>query len=100
MYCIINFRCTFPSCFSGLIIHFFLALNNILLVDYATDMSDSDHVNIKGATKLTHYLGEYLMQNYNLTSHAGDNSYDDWNDSYEQFRAEYDGVVLKESEPD
>ena len=68
------------------------------VVDYATDMADTDHVNLLGTSKLTHYLGEYLMQNYNLASHAGDSSYDDWNISYEQFRAEYDGVVMTEVE--
>ncbi|SFB96192.1 hypothetical protein [Butyrivibrio sp. YAB3001] len=66
------------------------------VVDYSIDLSDTDHANVKGAAKLTHYLGEYLVNNYDLKSHAGDNSYDDWNASYEQFKAQYDGVVLKE----
>ena len=67
------------------------------VVDYATDMSDTDHVNVQGATKCTHYLGEYLMSNYNLTSHAGDASYNDWNSAYEQFKASYEGATLSEA---
>ncbi|RKM53798.1 hypothetical protein D6853_15145 [Butyrivibrio sp. X503] len=73
----------------------FTVMDNCV-IDYATDMSDADHVNIQGATKLTHYMGEYLMQNYALESHAGDASYADWNSSYEQFRAENDGIALTE----
>ena len=70
------------------------------VVDYATDMSDTDHVNIQGATKLTHYLGEYLMKNYNLDSHADDEAYADWDADYEQFKAANEGVVLTEVKPE
>ena len=66
------------------------------VVDYATDLSDADHANIQGATKLTHYIGEYLMSNYDLKSHAGDASYNDWNTFYEEYRAENDGVAMTE----
>ena len=70
------------------------------VVDYATDMSDTDHVNIQGAAKLTHYLGEYLMSEFGLTSHAGDSAYDEWNVDYEQFRKENDGATLTEVKPE
>lgn len=70
------------------------------VVDYATDLSDADHANIQGATKLTHYLGEYLMQNYDLTSHAGDEAYHDWDVSYEQFKADNDSVPMTEVQPE
>ncbi len=70
------------------------------VVDYATDLSDADHANIQGATKLTHYLGEYLVANYPLASHTGDDSYNDWDLSYEQFRAANDGVALTEKKPE
>ena len=72
---------------------------NDSVVDYSTDMADTDHVNIKGAAKLTQYLGRVFMSNYGLTSHAGDASYDDWNSAYEQFKAEYDSAVLTENNP-
>ena len=70
------------------------------VVDYATDLQDADHVNIQGATKLTHYLGEYLMKNYDLTSHKGDDSYDDWNASYEQFKTKHDGLAMNKKDPE
>ena len=75
----------------------FTVMDNCV-VDYATDLFDADHVNVQGATKLTHYLGEYLMNNYGLTSHAGDDSYADWDASYEQSKTEYEGIVMKEPE--
>lgn len=63
------------------------------VVDYATDLADADHVNVKGAAKVTYYLGEYLMNNYNLTSHSGDASYDDWNASYEEFMSKQEDAA-------
>jgi len=67
------------------------------VVDYSTDLSDADHANIQGATKLTHYLGEYLMDNYHLISHAGDESYSEWDTDYAQFKAGYEGASLTEA---
>lgn len=64
------------------------------VVDYATDLADTDHVNVKGAAKVTHYLGEYLMNNYNLTSHAGDASYVDWDADYAEFISEHEDVAF------
>lgn len=68
------------------------------VVDYATDLADSDHANIQGATKLTHYIGEFLMENYDLTSHAGDPSYSDWDTCYEHFMAAHGDVEMKEKQ--
>ena len=73
-------------------------VDNEDVVDYATDLSDTDHVNIKGATKLTHYLGEYLMSNYDLTSHTGDDAYNDWDASYKKFIDANDGIDMEEAE--
>ena len=69
------------------------------VVDYATDMSDTDHVNIQGAAKLTHYLGEFLTSNYNLTSHADEAGYEEWDADYEEFRRENEGATLTEATP-
>lgn len=70
------------------------------VIDYATDMSDSDHVNMLGASKLTTYLGEYLMDNYDLKSHAGDAAYNDWDISYQSFISENEKVSLTKKEQD
>ncbi len=70
------------------------------VVDYATDMSDTDHVNIQGASKLTHYLGEFLVSNYNLESHSENAAYEEWDADYEQFRAENEGAELREVTPE
>ena len=70
------------------------------VVDYSSDLSDADHVNIQGSTKVTHYLGEYFMRNYGLISHAMDDSYADWDADYELFRAANEGVALKAAEPE
>ena len=66
------------------------------IVDYSKDLSDTDYVNINEAAKLTRYLGKYLIDNYDITSHSGNNSFDDWNVASNQFSAKYDGASLTE----
>ena len=39
------------------------------------DLRDSIHFNLSGAIKWTHYLGEYLKNNYNFTDKRKDKSY-------------------------
>lgn len=35
-------------------------------IDFASDFYDKKHANIKGAVKVTEYVGKYLIDNYNL----------------------------------
>ena len=56
-------------------------------IDWKTDTKDAgDHVNYKGALKVSTYLGKYLAETYNLPDHRGDSNYDLWNSSLEDYR--------------
>jgi hypothetical protein len=56
-------------------------------IDYEQDFRDYSHLNTKGAAKITHHLGQYLVQEYQLTDHRGDEAYRSWDDDLEQFLA-------------
>lgn len=59
-----------------------------LLVDFDTDMADSDsHLNASGARKITEYLGEYMQENYGLTDRREDSAYNSWHEDYEAYAA-------------
>lgn len=62
-------------------------------IDVETDFLDEDHhLNDSGATKLSHYIAQYLRDNYDLPDHRGDPDYDSWNDDwqiYQQDKASY-----------
>ena len=46
-------------------------------INYETDFRDESHLNYSGAKKATSYMGQYLMENYDLPDKRGtDNS---WN---------------------
>lgn len=54
-------------------------------LDYQFDMREENHVNPYGALKYTDYLSKYLLDNYPLADHRGDENYDIWEQSYSDF---------------
>lgn len=54
-----------------------------LALDYNTDFMDPMHMNIRGARKITTSLGDYLMENYELADHRGDDAYYLWDECSE-----------------
>lgn len=51
-------------------------------IDWNKDSLDSgDHLNIAGGHKVTTYLGEYLVSNYDIPDHRQDREFDSWNES-------------------
>lgn len=61
-------------------------------IDWNTDTLDKgDHLNLSGAERVTEYLGRYLSENYSLTDHRGDATYDQWT----KVAAEYDEKASK-----
>ena len=47
--------------------------------DVQTDQAaDLNHLNLSGGEKITAYLGQYLLDNYNLKDHRNDPGYETW----------------------
>ena len=65
-----------------------LNLSNEIKLNFLTDFSDTEHLNYKGAIKVSDYLGKYLKENYNLPDRRGDFKYYSWemNAKYEYKR--------------
>jgi hypothetical protein len=51
-------------------------------LDEDTDYNDSNHLNIFGAIKYTHYLGDYVKVTYTLPDHRKDSKYVKWEKEY------------------
>ena len=66
------------------------------IIDYKVDFSDRDHLNTSGATKVTEYLGNYIMENYDIVDRRQDDKYSEWNQDYEEYIA-YKSRRLKTS---
>lgn len=47
-------------------------------IDYQTDGMDYSHLNYKGSEKVTKYLGDHVLNDYNLPDHRGDDRYATW----------------------
>lgn len=54
-------------------------------LDYATDFMDIAHVNLRGSEKVTNYIGEYLVTNFDIPSHKGEAEYEEWNEEYKEY---------------
>lgn len=55
-------------------------------IDYETDFYDDQHLNTYGTEKLTKVLGNWLVQNYDLTDHRQEESYESWNEDYVRYK--------------
>ncbi|WP_157151604.1 hypothetical protein [Brachyspira sp. SAP_772] len=53
-------------------------------LNFYEDFNDWTHLNYKGSTKFTRYLGKYLKENYDLADRRGDPKYYSW-----EINAEY-----------
>lgn len=62
----------------------FVGMNNV--VEYTTDCYDSgSHLNPSGARKVTEYLGEYIVENYDIPDRREDEAYAKWHEDYEAY---------------
>lgn len=52
----------------------------------ATDWADPEHLNARGAEKLTRYLGEYLTAEYDFPDRRGDARYHQWDAAWDRYR--------------
>ena len=59
-------------------------------LDWSTDTFDKgDHMNAYGATKVSLYMGQYLVDNYSMVNHKGDEKYATWDEDLIAYRNEY-----------
>lgn len=62
-------------------------MNEQINIEWDKDTSDKgDHLNYRGASKVTKHLTEYLVTTTKLQSHKGDEKYSDWDESYKKFQ--------------
>lgn len=54
-------------------------------IDFSMDFYNHAHVNAYGAGKYTEFLGNYLVEHYNLPDHRDEEIYADWNEESGQF---------------
>lgn len=47
-------------------------------LDFSIDMAEKVHLNFSGTKKLTEYLGNYIVNNYDVVDHRGDPLYSSW----------------------
>lgn len=57
-------------------------------LDFQTDFNDYNHLNCFGAEKYTAFLEKYLVENYSLPNHRGEEKYASWDELYIEFKAE------------
>ena len=71
------------------------------VINYETDCVDyNSHLNLSGALKVTDYIGNYIMENYNITDHRGDAAYSSWNDNFEEYMANKIDAIKETAELD
>ncbi len=64
--------------------------------NYATDMKDTSHVNVLGAQKVTKYVGDYVVERYDLPdSRLMVDRAKRWDEYYRLYSAERDAAVEK-----
>lgn len=54
-------------------------------INYSTDYYNAAHTNFHGALKVTSFLCEHIMENYDITDKRGDPAYADWDEAYARF---------------
>lgn len=72
-------------------------------VENANDFSDTDHMNVRGMRKFTHFLGKYITDNYDVVSEYDEKTRKQWDRCaakastiFEQCEADLDAGVSKE----
>lgn len=56
-------------------------------VDFSVDCYDADsHLNASGAKKVTAYVGQYIMEHFDIPDQRENEAYSSWNDDYEAYK--------------
>ena len=67
-------------------------------VDYKTEFADGHHLNHLGGQKFSKYIGKYIVENYDVPDHRGDDNYSSWDRNADCIRETIDNQCLKDSE--
>lgn len=62
-------------------------------LDYSQDMANMYHVNYWGMQKVSHWLGAYLLEHYDLPDRRGEAAYQGWNQDLAEYRSWLAGMV-------
>lgn len=57
-------------------------------IDFQADMKNTNHLNCVGAEKYTGFLADYIMKNYEIATHRGEEDYVQWDIDYKNFAQE------------
>lgn len=55
-------------------------------LDFQTDFNDCNHLNCFGAEKYTEFFEKYLVENYSLPNHKGEEEFSAWDELYIDFK--------------
>lgn len=55
------------------------------IVNFETDMHDASYLNAAGARKVTEYLGDYIIKNYDIDDQRENEDYAFWNKDYNEY---------------
>ena len=55
-------------------------------LDLKTDFYNAQHLNVHGSIKFTHYLSEYLKENYDFKDKREEAGYDSWHTALENYK--------------
>lgn len=72
-------------------------MTDIIPIDWQTETRDKgDHLNHKGAMKVTSYLGKFLSENEMLKDHRDDESFHSWNTALYDFNKATSNSLISE----
>lgn len=63
-------------------------------LDLATDFYNNGHANIHGSIKITHHIGQYLMDHYNFQDKRGQEGFESWDKAREKYSRYINPYVL------
>ena len=70
------------------------------IVNYWTDCYDEDsHLNPSGARKVTEYLGQYLVENYDIQDQRMNTAYKEWASDYEEYQIKKNEILTDIENP-
>ena len=66
-------------------------------LDYATDFSDSQHLNFSGSEKFSTFLTAYIEENYDIPCHWEDDTYESWDEAYNTYRRQMNNLEISKT---